>query len=119
MSVLGTGVAAGVAQSSLQARQVAQQRQRLDQHAARPTRHNHRSSDSTSANEEDELGIEPVDELAIDGQLPEHQPFDQPSKPSSDKREALPQPTAPPTQQGTGPTTTEPPPLHRHVDLQA
>ena len=119
MSVLGTGVAAGVAQSTLQARQVAQERQRAEQRAARPTRHSHRSAESTSANEEDELGIEPVDELAIDGRLPQHQPFDQQPKPASDGPHGLTQAAEPSPQPPPIASQDDHPPLHRHVDVQA
>ncbi|MCE9589906.1 MAG: hypothetical protein K8S99_05220 [Planctomycetes bacterium] len=121
MSVLGTSIAAGVAQVGLQSQSVARQTDR----AGNQSRDIHRMRELVEAHMRglDESEFESPAQLHIDGQLPEHQ------SPSQDARERgrrgpHPQPedpTTPATQPQTNATAPieGDAPLYRHLDVQA
>ena len=86
MSVLGTGAAAGVAQTALQAQQIAQQRdKRTTQSAADATRLQNLLESHLRALEEGDETETPA-QVRIDGQLPE-QESGQPSPGQSETEE--------------------------------
>lgn len=119
MSILGTSVAAAVAQTSLQAQQVARQRESVRHQTTRDAQ---RVQDLIEAHmlalEEDDQ-LDTSDQLRIDGRLPQHQTNDQrrqnprrqhSSATSQDEKES----PAPPTD---APAHGEQ--LYRHLDVQA
>ena len=120
MSVLGTGVASAVAQTSLQARQVAQQRdKRNTQSAADASRlHDLLELHLRALEEGDEAGT--LSELRIDEQVPDH-PMPEQQTEEHDGQSVAPEPpeatadkTSAPSPYDGGDTT-----LYRHLDIQA
>lgn len=72
MSVLGTGVAAGVAQTGLQAQQTARERDRKKAHEAQTARQVRESFEAHLSTLEKVEQIEPLDPLQIDEHLLQH-----------------------------------------------
>ena len=73
MSVLGTGVAAGVAQTGLQAQQAARQRDKINERPARDEKRVRETEEDrllTLNNQDDQAG---ADQIQISGQLPRYQ----------------------------------------------
>jgi hypothetical protein len=123
LTSIGTGVAAGVAQTALQAQQLARQH---DQPQTQATQNARRLRDLLErhlhALEESEDPESP-DQIHIDGHLPQHRSPNQ-QKEDEQRRPATPasptEPTSPP--QSVAPTALPEqtaPPLYRHVDVQA
>lgn len=115
MSVLGTGVAAGVAQVGLQAQSVARQRDRTTGQNVRDTA---RMQELLEAHMRalDESEFESPAQLHVDGQLPEHQSPDPRGRQHPHLKPAAPE--AAPTAATPTPADGETP-LYRHVDVQA
>ncbi len=120
MSVLGTGVAAAVAQTSLQAKQVAHDR---DRKKAQNDQNNQRLRESFEAHLhqlEDAHQVEPVDRLQIDGHLSQNHP--QQKKPTKDEAQNIPVPqdgeAGPANPAGTPPAPAGEASLYRHLDVQ-
>ena len=71
MSVVGTGVAAGVAQASLQAQQVARDRDRKKTEEDQSARRLRESFEAHLHQLEDAHQVEAIDRLTIEGHLPQ------------------------------------------------
>jgi len=119
MSVLGTSVAAGVAQTGLQAQQVARRRDRANTSATADARRVRELLEQHMRALEEADEFESTDQLHIDGQLPEHRgPLDQqPGQGSS----PVASPLGPGTPGAAGPPDPEgsSSPLYQHVDVRA
>ncbi len=119
MSILGTSVAAAVAQTSLQAQQVARQRESVRHQTTRDAQ---RVQDLIEAHmlalEEDDQ-LDTSDQLRIDGRLPQHQTTDQRKQnPRRQNQTAASQDETPtPAPPADAPTHSEQ--LYRHLDVQA
>jgi hypothetical protein len=116
MSILGTSVAAAVAQTGLQAQQVSRERESVRAQTDRDAQRLQKLIEAhLTALEEDEE-IQATDQLRIDSHLPQQQSRDQP-KPDrrrpADAPDAGANPAAPPTAAALGEQ------LYRHVDVQA
>ena len=72
MSVLGTGVAAGVAQAGLQAQQTARERDRKKAHEAQTAQQVRESFEAHLSTLEKVEQVEQLDPLQIDEHLPQH-----------------------------------------------
>lgn len=118
MSVFGTGSAAGVAQTGLQAQQVARQRDKRETQSAADAR---RMRDLLEVHF---LALEEGDEsqdlakLRIDGQVPDHPGGrEQPQSPSRKPAQTLPEEASPSADQSDEPTSSDA--LYRHLDIRA
>jgi hypothetical protein len=118
MSVLGTSLAAGVAQTAQNAQQVARQRDQQDAEHSADGRVMRDLFDSHLQGFEDSTHEGSAAHLHVDGQLPEHQQQEQ------GRRQQ--QPPQPAEELVVDTATTPPPPkvepdapLYRHLDVQA
>lgn len=119
MSILGTSVAAAVAQTALQAQQVARQRESVPNQTTRDAR---RIQDLIEAHllalEEDDQ-LDSTDQLRINGRLPQHQSSNQQKQNAHGQTAAKPikdevtQAAAPNAAPALGDQ------LYRHLDVQA
>lgn len=132
MSVIGTGVAAGVAQTSLQAQQTARERDRKKVQEAEASKRTREAFEAHLHALEDPEKIEPIDSLQIEGHVPQDQPDGHRVEP--DEKDDLtadaavatdaatfttpspPDAAAPPTQPDTPPDIEGP--LYHHLDVQ-
>lgn len=124
MSVLGTGVGAGVAQSGLQAQQVAGESDRKKSQLSENARRVRETFEAHLHSLEDPEKVEPVDHLQIEG----HVPSDQDStgtKRDGDQEDV--QPLADDEAVDDGPVVTDladapssggDSPLYRHLDVK-
>ncbi len=116
MSVLGTGVAAGVAQTAATAQQVARQRDSERNEAARKAKRTRELFEThLQALDEGDESDSPA-QVRIDGQLPDH-PAPPPRDPSrTQHHQGDDQPV-----DGVDAAASPPPdsPLYRHLDIQA
>lgn len=114
MSVLGTGVAAGVAQTTLTAQQHAMQRDRLEARAARDARQVHDIVETHLQAVEEGDEPDSPGKLVINSEVPEHQHGGQ--QRDGKRRDAKQQP------QDIEGDTTQPAlekPVIKHLDLRA
>jgi len=121
MSMLGTGVAVGVAGVALQAQSVARQRDRQNVQNARDIRRMHEIL-QTHLDALDEGDTQSPAQLHVDDQLPDHQSPPQYDGLVHPRREG--HAAAPQTQGVTPPSLSAAPhdddaPLYRHVDVTA
>ncbi len=117
MSIIGTGVAAGVAQTGVQAKQAATQRNRVNKGGSKDDRD---IRDAVELHLLGEEGHEDANGMRIDGQMPQHQhpPSAQPlPEPKSEDAGG-----ATPDQGAVAPTsgaTRVDKPLYHHLDMKA
>ncbi len=113
MSVLGTSIAASVAQTALQSQQVARQRDGLNSQAADGARRLRDLVEGHLQALEEGDEFESPAQLHIDNQLPDHQ--------SGGYRTPERDTPAAPSRDPQAPTPAEPPSvsLYRHLDLTA
>ncbi|MEE9211215.1 MAG: hypothetical protein V3U29_01010 [Phycisphaeraceae bacterium] len=113
MSVIGTGVAAGVANTSLQAQQVARDRDKERSETAKDARRVREMFETQLRALEE--GEETPTQLRIDGHVPQHEsPKETPNPPDTTAAQPAPEP---PT--AALPEAAPDPPLYRHLDIQA
>jgi len=125
MSMIGTGVAAGVAQASLQAQQVARERDRKKTQEKDNARRVKETFESHLAEAENVEKIEPTDKLQIDDHLarnlePNLPDLQAPPPVQADHdsgAESL-QDTIPPTPPDTTQVLDHEGPLYHHLDVQ-
>ncbi len=133
MSVIGTGVAAGVAQSGLQAQQVARDRDRKKTQESDSARRVREAFETQLAAVNDVEKVEPTDHLQIDGHLPQQQhdldegliqPSARQHQPQTDNGEAIQQADTPvdPSQDSEAPPSApdadDDAPLYHHLDVK-
>jgi hypothetical protein len=117
MSVLGTSLAAGVAQTVQNAQQVARQRDQQDAEHSTDGRVMRDLFDSHLQGFEDSAHEESAAHLHVDGQMPEHQSQQQdrrqhqPAQPEESSTQTAPAPAPPKVEPDA--------PLYRHLDVQA
>lgn len=119
MSVIGTGTAAAVAQTALQAQQVARRRDREKTDSAGDVKRLRELVEAhLRALEEGDEARTPA-QLHIDGELPEHHSPPQQVAPTQSRPEET--ATADAERQAAGPADAPAadPPLYRHLDIQA
>lgn len=117
MTSIGTSIAAAVAQTGLQAQQLARQRDRAHAQSAREAQRLHELLQAHFEALEEGDEIQASDQLRIDSNVQQHQ------SPPQDQQEKKPHtpPSAEPEAQASA---ASPPPasaeaLYRHVDIQA
>lgn len=116
MSVLGTGIAAAVAQTAHQAQQVARQRNRAHAASSHDARRLRELLEShLQAVEEGEEAQNPA-QLHIDAQLPEHP---SPSVERLSLPKHIPQPRQGEPETSEASADGAEPPLYRHLDIKA
>lgn len=119
MSIQGTGVAAGVAQSALQAQQVGRTRDKTDTQAAANARRMREALEAHLQALEEGDEFESPAQLHVDENPPEHHP---PQQELSDREGAETDDTEADTTPEQATSPAEPrdgEPLYRHVDIQA
>ncbi len=117
MSVIGTGVAAGVANTSLQAQQVARDRDKERSETAKDARRVREMFETQLRTLEE--GEETPIQLRIDDQVPQHEsPKQTPNQPQTTAAEPAPEPPTEPAAAAL-PEAASDPPLYRHLDIQA
>jgi hypothetical protein len=119
MSVLGTGTAAGVAQSALNAQQTARNRDRDKTAAARESKRLRELMEAhLLALEEGDESDTPT-QLHIDNHLPEHHTPAAQREDSSRIDHTVTEAPAPETPDDDPPSDASDPPLYRHLDVRA
>lgn len=129
MSVLGTGVAAGVAQTGLQAQQTARERDRKKAHEAQTARKVRESFEAHLSTLEKVEHVEKLDPLQIDEHLPQHHSTPPQNQVEVENAQAQQGEHAATSVQGdsdSGPTPAEPTaapshgdhPLYHHIDIE-
>lgn len=118
MTSIGTGVAAAVAQTALQAQQTARVRDKANTQSARDAKRLHEILRTAMQALEEGDQFESPAQLHVDSQMPQHrQPQD--GDPGKAKKRA----PSPPTSAAPAPTASQPAPtdgtLYRHLDVQA
>lgn len=121
MSVLGSGVAAGVAQTGLQAQQVAQERDRRKAQEAQAARRVRETFDAHLHAAEDVDTVSEIGQARIDGHLPQdradiHSP--PAAKPQDDADEDQPIAGAEPDVLASSPNPQDPGQLYHHLDVK-
>ena len=114
MSVIGTGIAAGVANSALQSQQVARNRDKQRNETANDTRLMRELFETRLRALEE--GDQTPTQLRIGDEVPQHEP----PKQSPDQFNATEtQPASEQPVESAAPDTSPDSPLYRHLDIQA
>ena len=116
MTSIGTGIAAAVAQTALQAQQTARLRDKAQTQSARDAKRLHELLQTAMQALEEGDQFESPAQLHVDSQMPQHQQS-QEGKPGKAKKRSAPEhaPDAPPASSAAPADGT----LYRHLDVQA
>ena len=119
MSVIGTGTAAAVAQTALQAQQVARRRDRAKTDSAGDAKRIRETIEAHLQALEEGDETETPAQLHIGGELPEHQTPPQSVETIQQRPDDADAPADDAVDPPTGTPMDAPPPLYRHLDIQA